>query len=113
MRILLDNGIFIHSEFAEGAVQSTQFQWDDAKQRVKVQGFIRKARHKDSEFQRHNDALFTIGRLIRERRIQAYVYNELQFERARGGRGWQACYALKGCTINHCPTALERSRNFG
>jgi hypothetical protein len=109
-RILLDNGIFIHSEFAQRAARPTNLRWGDTKQVLNVHGFVRKPRHKNGAYQRQIDALFTVGRLIREGRVAAYEYKEIQFERARGGFGSHDCYALKGCTINYCPTALDRPK---
>jgi hypothetical protein len=83
MKILLDTGIFIHSEFAQDAVKPRTVNWG-ATQTVSVDRFIRKKPHEDTENQNQKDALFTIDRLIREGRIQAYDYIEIRFERMRG-----------------------------
>jgi len=110
MRILLDNGIFTHSEFAEGAVQHTSVRRGDTHQVLPVQGLVRKAPDKDLGYQREKEALFTVGRLIREGRIAAYEYTEILFERMRGRGKLQEFNALQDCTIHRCHPALERSR---
>ena len=110
MRILLDNGIFTHSEFAEGAVQHTSVRWGDTLQVLPIHGLVRKAPGKDLGYQREKEALFTIGRLIREGRIAAYEYTEIQFERMRDRGRLQEFSALQDCTIHRCDPALERSR---
>ena len=76
MEILLDNGIFVHSEFAEDAVKPTTVRWGGIPQTHAVHGFVRKKPDEDTENQNQKDALFTIGRLIREGRVQAYDYIE-------------------------------------
>jgi hypothetical protein len=110
MRILLDNGIFSHSEFAEPAVMQTSVRWGDRDHVFSVHGLVRKAPDENAEYQSQQEALFTVGRLIREGRIEAYDYNEIQFERIRGKTAVQGCNALTGCTIHRCPPAVERSR---
>ena len=110
MRILLDNGIFSHSEFAETAIKRTSVRWGDTDQVVPVHGLIRKVPDKNVEYQRHKEALFTVGRLIREGRIEAYTYIELLFERMRGRGRIQEFNALQGCNIHECKPALERSK---
>jgi hypothetical protein len=110
MRILLDNGVFSHSEFAQNATKQTSVRWGNTNQVASIHGFIRKAPHKDLEYQRQKEALFTIGRLIREGRIEVYVYIEILFERMRGKGRFPVCDALKGCNIQECPPALDRSK---
>jgi hypothetical protein len=77
---------------------------------VEVHGLVRKEPDADAEQQAQKDALFTVGRLIREGRILAYDYSEVHFEGASGGAPIQEFNALRGCTIHRCPPALERSR---
>ena len=110
MRILLDNGIFTHSEFAEGAVKRTSVRWGDTLQVLPVHGLVRKAPDKDLGYQREKEALFTVGRLIREGRIAAYDYTEIQFERMRDRGRLQEFNALQDCPISECRPALVRSR---
>jgi hypothetical protein len=110
MRVLLDNGIHSHSEFAEDSVKEVPIRWGDTDQVVPVQGLIRKAPHKDVEYQGQMDALFTVGRLIREGTIEAYEYWEIECERMRDKIGFRVCNALKGCNIRSCRPAVERSR---
>jgi hypothetical protein len=113
MRVLLDNGVFSHSEFSEGAVMQTAVHWGDSDLVLPVQGLVRKAPQKNAEYQSQVEALFTVGRLIREGRIEAYDYSEILFERMRPRTEVQAYNALQGCTIHRCPPAVERSRFRG
>lgn len=110
MKILLDNGIFIHSEFAEDAIKPTTVNWGGTTQTLPVHGFVRKKTDEDTENQNQKDALFTVGRLIRERRLQAYDYVEIRFERMRGRAPIQQFNALQNCQIHRCSTPVERSR---
>jgi len=108
MRILLDSGVFIHSEFAAPAVQEFSACWGDRNIVAPIHGFVRKPPDKNLEYQRQKDALFTIGRLIREGRIEAHVYNEILFERWRGKGGFPVVNALKDCHLEPCRPALDR-----
>jgi hypothetical protein len=110
MRVLLDNGVFSHSGFAEGAVMQTAVHWGDTDLVLPVQGLVRKAPQENAEYQSQIEALFTVGRLIREGRIEAYDYSEILFERMRHRTEVQAYNALHGCRIHRCPPAVERSR---
>jgi len=110
IRILLDNGIFTHSEFAEGAIKQTPLRWGNVVPLPPIHGLARKAPDQDLEYQRQKEALFTVGRLIREGRIEAYDYSEIRSERMRGKAKIQEFNALKGCQIHECCPALERSR---
>src|SRR5690242_18399689 len=110
MEILLDNGIYIHSESAEDAVKPTTVQWGDTTITRPIPGFVRKKPDEDIENQNEKNALFTVGRLIREGRIQAYSYNEIGFERMRGRAPIQHFNALQNCQIHRCSTPVERSR---
>ena len=64
IRILLDNGILTHSEFAEDAIKQTSVRWGDTDQVIPIYGLVRKAPDKDRKFQSQKEALFTIGRQI-------------------------------------------------
>lgn len=107
---MLDNGVFSHSEFAECAVKQTPVHWGDADHVVAIHGLVRKPPHKDLGYQRQIEALFTVGRLIREGVFEAYDYKEIECERMRDKIGFRVCNALTGCTIHRCQPALERSR---
>ncbi len=81
----------------------TQIEWNGTIHSSQIAGFIRKEMHPDSAYQGEMDALFIIGRLIRERRIHAFTYNELRFEgwsRVIGERGF--FNALADCAVEHC-----------
>ena len=109
MRVLLDNGIFVHAEFAKWDKKPTALRHSNGDV-VAVHGLVRKEPHQDAEYQRQVEALFTVGRLIREGRISAYDYSEIDCEGARAGTRVQEFNALLGCAIDACPPALERSR---
>lgn len=110
MQILLDTGIFIHSEFAEGAIKQIPARWGGKELVVPVHGLIRKQPSRDLEFERQKEALFTVGRLIREGRLRAYDYYEIRTERVRGGGRRPEFNALRGCQIHKCHPTLVRSK---
>jgi hypothetical protein len=110
MRIMLDNGIISHSEFAEGAVQEAPLKWGNLVFSSEVHGLKRKAIDPNANYQKQKEALFTIGRLIREETIEAYTYIELDFERIRSRSRIQEFNALRHCKLNSCSPALERSK---
>jgi len=110
MKILLDNGIFSHAEFMRPDVQERRISWGDVVTVLPVHGFRRKEPHNDPEYQRQIDALFTVGRLIREDRIEAYNYDEIAVEGYRGAAKFPACNALRACKVHHCPPPLTRSK---
>jgi len=64
MRVMLDSGIFSHSEFAEAAMQTRTIQWAGHSEEVQIGGLIRKKQFSNREYQRQTDSLFTVGRLI-------------------------------------------------
>jgi hypothetical protein len=110
IRILLDTGIFSHSEIAIPAVKQEARRWGTRELTFAIQGFRRKAGCR-ADYQAEIDALFTIGRLIGERSIEAFEYVEISFERLRARTaGWGSiCNALRGCEIKACAPAVERS----
>jgi hypothetical protein len=110
MRVLLDTGIFANSEFAEAAIKNTSVRWGDRQLTVPIHGVARRAPDGDPDYQREKEALFTVGRLIREGRLEAYDYAEIRFERVRGRAGARVCNALQGCHIKRCAPALDRSK---
>ena len=85
--------------------------WGTSRVSIPVSGYVRKPPDRDTDIQRQKDALFTIGRLIRETRIEAYVYNEIRLEVKYAGPSF--CDALYGCVIKCCEPALERSKFRG
>jgi hypothetical protein len=112
MRVMLDNSIEGHSQFAESMRMTTQIEWGGAIHATHIAGFVRKKIHPDSTYQAEIDALFTIGRLIRNDHLQAFTYNELLFEGWNRVMGVVAYDALAGCEVKHCVAPLERSRFF-
>jgi hypothetical protein len=109
-RVLLDTGMFIHSEFAESTVQNVPIRWGHHECSSEVYGLKRKEPGQNEEYEKHKEALFTVGRLIREGEIDAYTSIEIDFERFRGSAAIQEFNALRGCQISKCAPALERSR---
>lgn len=110
VKVLLDNGIISHAEFAEPAKKTNEVLWGSHKILNPILGFKRKPPHENDEYQRQINAIFTIGRLIREGRISAYTSNEIRFESFRRSCIIKAFYALKDCNISKCPTPIERSK---
>jgi hypothetical protein len=109
-RVLLDAGILIHSEFAEPTVKNVSVGWGGRESVLEVHGLERKKPDQDAEYQKQKDALFTVGRLIREGKIEAYSSIEIDFEHFRGTATIQELNALRGCQIHKCAPALDRSR---
>lgn len=109
-RIMLDAGILTHSDFAEAATRPSSGSWGNPDFSGEIYGLIRRAPVNNRELQDQIDALFTVGRLIREGRIEAYTYIELQFELARGANERSRFNALTGCKVDRCPPAIERSK---
>jgi len=109
MKIMLDTGIISHSEFSQMAVEERSGQWGGLEITERITGLIRKEADKNEGRQREIDALFTVGRMIREKRVGAFSYPELNFERIRG-RGRELGFnALNGCEVKACLPAIERS----
>ena len=110
VKVLLDNGIISHAEFIEPAIKKQELLWGSHKILEPIHGFRRKPPHENDEYQRQINAIFTIGRLIREGRISAYFSNEIQFESYRRRCTIKTFNALKDCNISKCPTPIERSK---
>ena len=86
LRMLMDAGVVIHAEFAEPAVKElpeSAVRWSDGSV-LGISGLTRKQPDENADYQRQKDALFTVGRLIRERKIEAYTYSEIDIEKLRG-----------------------------
>jgi hypothetical protein len=113
MRILLDNGIRSHCEFAEPATSRITLRWGGRDNVSIIHGIVRKAPDRNADYQKQIDALFTVGRLIRAGHFEAYSYNEIECERLRDRVGLGVCNALRGCSIYNCPPAVMRSRFRG
>lgn len=111
MNVLLDAGILIHAEFGEPTSNMTEVSWGPMTKKVPIAGFRRKPPDPNPEQQREKDALFTIGRLIRECRVTAYRYNEVTVEYGRRGSP-RFVNALSGCELNGCEPAIDRTKLF-
>jgi hypothetical protein len=107
VRILLDTGILIDAEFAEPAVKSSTERWGGIVPLPAAHGLKRKVPKKQQD---HIDALFTVGRLIRENAVEAYDYLEVNCEFRRGAPGISAFNALRCCEIHRCCPAIDRSK---
>lgn len=109
MRAMLDNSIPGHSQLCDWAM-GPQGPLFGAQSHCEVLGMVRKKMHDDAAFQAQVDSLFTIGRLIREKRIEAFTYGELRCESMQQFIGDPMLDALAECEIKTCPPAIERSR---
>ena len=96
MRVMLDNSILSHSQFAEWRSIITEVVRDGNLHSVQQLGLVRRKADPDVAYQSQMDALFTIGRLIRERRIYGFTYAELSLEGWKRDVGEQAFDALRG-----------------
>jgi hypothetical protein len=110
VRVLLDNGTFIHSEFATTAVKRSTIRWGGVDHVSEVQGLARKPISLDPDYQLQKDALFTVGRLICEGRIEAFKYWEIECEGFRGTSTTKEFNALRDCRIQKCDPAIQRSK---
>jgi len=108
MRVMLDNSIPGHSQLCDWAM-GPQGPLFGAQSHCEVLGVARKKPHDDAAFQTQVDSLFTIGRLIREKRIEAFTYGELRCESMQQFIGDPMLDALAECEIKTCPPAIERS----
>jgi len=110
MRVMLDNGITGHSQLCEWTMGPQGPLFGAHNQHCEVLGMVRKKPHDDATFQAQVDSLFTIGRLIREKRIEALTYSELQCERMQQFTRDPMLDALAECSFQRCPPAIERGR---
>ena len=79
LRVLMDAGVVIHSEFAEHAVKEmseSPVRWSDGSA-IRISGLKRKQPDEDEDYRKQKEALFTIGRMIREQNIEAVSYTHL------------------------------------
>ena len=112
VRILFDAGTRIHSEAVAGAELDEEIQWGESTIKIPVTGYIRKPKNKNFTdiHQREVDALHTVGRLVRERRIEAYCSSEIQKELMRGRLSDPILNALRNCEFKSCESPIERSK---
>jgi hypothetical protein len=111
--VLLDTGVISHSEFAEFTAKELPVRWAGRSSVSKIYGLKRKPPARDEDYQKQMEAMFTVGRMIREGKIAAYTYVELEFERFRGRVEVQEFNALRGYTIHKCDPAIRRSQFVG
>jgi hypothetical protein len=109
---MLDNSILSHSQFAEWRSIIAEVVRDGNLHSVQQLGLVRRKADPNFAYQSQMDALFTIGRLIRERRIYGFTYAELSLEGWKRNVGEQAFDALGDCKIESCHAPMERSRFF-
>lgn len=110
MRVMLDNSIPGHSQLCDWAIGPQGPLFGPYNQDDKVLGVVRKGPHHDAAFQAQVDLLFTVGRLIREKHIEAFTYSEFRCESMEQFIGDPMLDALAECDIHTCPPAIERSR---
>ncbi len=109
-KILFDSSTRVHSDLLEGATIDHEVMWGDRKQQCPVVGYVRKKSGTTEDQQFEIDALFTIGRLIREGKILAYSTHEIQIELFRGRMRTPDLNAFEGCSFSDCLTPLHRSK---
>jgi len=109
MNLLFDTGLYIHAEFGRYTNEKHTQQWGNTTASFDILRIVRKPLHRDPVEQQERDNLFTIGRLLREKKINAYDYDELFFERCRSTSG-KVVNALKGFEATTCEPALRRTK---
>lgn len=110
-KVLFDAGCRIHSGILTGAVFDQEIKWGDIEQTIPITGYTRKSSQISLDQQMEIDALYTIGRLIREGRIEAYTSHEIDLELMRGRVPVRELNAFRDCKFKTCSSPLERS-NF-
>jgi len=110
VRVLLDNSIPGHSQLCDWAMGPQGPLVGPYNQDDRVLGITRKRPHNDMAFQAQVDLLFTVGRLIREKHIEAFTYSEFLCESMEQFSGDPMLDALAECDIRTCPPAIDRSR---
>lgn len=113
MRVMLDNSICSHSQFAEPSMGPQGPRFGPQNAHYEVYGVVRKQIDANAEYQSQKDALFTIGRLIREKQIDAFTYGELMLESWNRAIGLREFDALANCVVRQCDSAIERSKLRG
>jgi len=110
MKVMLDNTIRSHAEFMQHVQRNEVVVWGNSEQTIPIQGMMRKSQDNNPAYQMQKDTLFTVGRLIREDRIQAFEYSEIRFEWWRARKRVAYGNALNGCVIHDCSPALDRTK---
>ncbi|BCX48606.1 hypothetical protein HAHE_25140 [Haloferula helveola] len=108
-RILLDNGIVTHR---------SRMHWTRVPVPHPQSGFYphkllvaeRLPPYPNPGFEAELEAIFTVGRLIRERKVEAFSSIELKSESFRDRLGGKPIDALAGCTIGMVPNPIERGK---
>lgn len=109
-RVLLDNGIFSHSEFAEEATKEISIFWAGKSQVSTIWGIRGKSPKGNKALQEEIDFLPTVAQLIRENVIEAYNSKEIECERLRHRPLIREGNVLNGCEIRKCPPPIDRSK---
>ena len=109
---MLDHGIVAHATCFDWVDTPLQNPFDGTYYEDKVlKGVMR--RPKVSEpLQSNRDAIYTIGRLIREKHLKAYSYTELAAESVRGYYGAKPLNALQDCSILSAEPPINRGTFF-
>lgn len=111
MKVLVDTGVISAADFLEGDSRIQELKWGKGVARTTIAGFRRIEPSHDPDQEREKDALFTIGRLARERYVELYTYIELNVEMWRRPRGRDPLLnAFLNCRIEQCPAPIERSK---
>lgn len=113
MRVMLDNSIPGHSQLCDWEMGPQGPLFGPRNQHFEVLGLRRKTPNPNPVFQSEIDSLFTVGRLIREGKIVAFTYSELDCESMWQHIGDPGLDALAECKIERCPPAVDRSRFQG
>lgn len=109
IKVLLDNSVLSNAEYAERRSKEVDLGFLTASNDF-IDGFRRKPKHLDLEQQKEIDAIFTIGRLIKQEIIIPYTSTELNWERSRRRPLIEQFNALSGCASINCPPPIERSK---
>lgn len=110
LRVLFDSGAFIKSETIECVEIDHEVPWGRSKVSIPLSGYRKKASEQNPESQKQIDALFTIGRLIREQKIEAFTSEEIEVELFRGRPRNPDLNAFENCAFDRCSPPLHRSK---
>lgn len=82
--VLLDASVLRRGHFADGSLRIERMPWGRSELEVRIPGFRKRPDHQQEWLRQQVRCVPTIARLVRERVIEGYVSQEIQFEKGMG-----------------------------